>query len=167
MVDLRALSVIVPPVGFCNFAGLICIRRCLGHVFCDLTHRCAMQRKRERACEIQNPRKGGDKNRPGTYSSKQLQSKDFYGKPSDRHQFSGYSIAASEVCDGKNHTITIPPGNRRKAPFWEKGGLMDSIHLCFGKENCFSIIFCGFVIEYSNGMCYTGHISGARKTGRT
>ncbi len=50
-----------PPVGFCNFAGLICIRRCLGHVFCDLTHRCAMQRKRERACEIQNPRKGGTK----------------------------------------------------------------------------------------------------------
>ena len=48
----------------------------------------------------------GDKNRPGTYSSKQLQSKDFYGKPSDRRQFSEYSIAASEVCDGKNHNRT-------------------------------------------------------------
>lgn len=42
----------------------------------------------------------------GTYSSKQLQSKDFFGKPSDRRQFSGYSIAASEVCDGKNHNRT-------------------------------------------------------------
>ena len=82
-------------------------------------------------------------------------------------QFQDTDAAVNSIGSGKNHTITIPPGNRRKAPFWEKGGLMDSIHLCFGKENCFSIIFCGFVIEYSNGMCYTGHIFGARKTGRT
>ena len=56
-------------------------------------------------------------------------------------QFQDTDAAVNSIGSGKNHTITIPSGNRRKAPFWEKGGLWIAYTYALEKKTVFRLYF--------------------------